>query len=242
MKVGFLGDVHANLEALDKSLKALRSYGCKFIIATGDIVGYGPQPKECIERIANMGIHSVLGNHDEYTLDDGPLWTINDEARYVIEWTRKQLDKPHLEWLSSLPDVLDADVFTVIHASNATSPRWAYVIDDRSAVSNFKKQTANICFNGHTHIPILATDNQDGEPDLELLEDCKLKEGKKYLVNVGSVGQPRDKDPRAACVAFNTETLELKVIRVEYDLKKTQDVMKKHCFPEKLITRLEIGR
>ena len=148
MKVGILGDIHANLEALNTCLHTLvKTEGCDYVMATGDIVGYGPQPKECIERLMELDIRSVRGNHDEYTLQNPPLLTINPLARFVIEWTREELDEVHMDFLRELPDVLDAKEFAITHASNSRAPRWPYVLDNSTAKTNFHNQTHKICFN-----------------------------------------------------------------------------------------------
>ena len=243
MKIGILGDIHANLEALNTCLKALvKDEGCDYVMATGDIVGYGPQPKECIERLMELEIPSVRGNHDEYTMEDVPLLTINQQAKVVIEWTRSQLDPEHIQYLRELPEIIDAKIFSIVHASNSRAPRWTYVLDEKTAKTNFHNQNHPICFNGHTHLPLIISCDPDANINMRKLENTVLEREYKYLINAGSVGQPRDTDPRACTITYDTETRELKVIRLEYDMKKIQRLMKEKGFPERLITRLEEGR
>lgn len=243
MKVGILGDIHANLEALNTCLRKLvRDEGCDYVMATGDVVGYGPQPKECIERLIDLGIQSVRGNHDEYTLQNTPLFTINPHARYVIEWTRNELEEKHFEYLRKLPDVLDAKEFSITHASNCRAPRWTYVLDNITARSNFDHQAHRICFNGHTHIPLIIFEDPRGKIDIMNFKDVTLDKDMRYLINVGSVGQPRDRRAEACTATYDTESRELKIHRLEYDIKKVQDIMRKKNFPDRLINRLEEGR
>ena len=243
MKVGILGDIHSNLEALNTCLKTLvKKEGCDYVMATGDVVGYGPQPRECIERLIELDIRSVKGNHDDYTLQNTPLLTINPQARFVIEWTRGQLDEVHLEYLKGLPDILDAKDFSITHASNCRAPRWSYVLDESTAKANFFNQSHPICFNGHTHLPMVISEDPDGKIAMNIMKDQKLEIEYKYLINAGSVGQPRDRDPRAAALTYDTETRELKLLRLDYNIKKVQKLMRDKEFPERLISRLDEGR
>jgi predicted phosphodiesterase len=243
MKIGLLGDIHGNLEALNVCLnKLVKDEGCDYVMATGDIVGYGPQPKECIERLMELEISSVRGNHDEYVLEKTPLLAINPHAKFVIEWTRTQLDDKHVEFLRKLPDIIDARDFAITHASNCRAPRWGYVLDENSARTNFANQTHKVCFNGHTHMPMSFSADPHGEMEIKSLENMTLNKDLRYLINVGSVGQPRDKNSLACTVTFDTETLEVKVFRLKYDIEKVQRAMLAHNFPARLISRLNEGR
>ncbi|MCM8530723.1 MAG: metallophosphatase family protein [Lentisphaeraceae bacterium] len=242
MKVGLLGDIHANLVALDVCLQKLVDEGCDYVMATGDIVGYGPQPRECIERLMDLEISSVRGNHDEYVLQKTPLLAINPHARYVIEWTRSQLDAHHLEYLRQLPDCIDAKDFLITHASNCRAPRWGYVLNESSAKSNFAQQNRKVCFNGHTHMPMIFSEDPNGQINITDFQDITLDKELRYLINVGSVGQPRDKEPKTTTVTFDTESLELKMFRLDYNISEVQKQMFNSKFPARLIARLEEGR
>lgn len=243
MKIGLLGDIHANLEALEVCLQKLVDEECEYVMATGDIVGYGPQPRECLDLIMELEIHSVRGNHDEYVIEQTPLLAINPHAKYVIEWTRSQLDEKHLEYLRKLPDVIDAKDFLITHASNSRAPRWGYVLNESSALMNFNRQTRRVCFNGHTHVPMIFSEDPDGQVKMEnFTEKYTLNSELRYLINVGSVGQPRDKNPKTMSVTFDTETSELKIFRMDYDITKVQAAMLKNKFPARLLARLEEGR
>jgi predicted phosphodiesterase len=243
MKVGILGDIHANLEALNTCIKTLvKKEGCDYVMATGDVVGYGPQPKECIERLIELDIRSVRGNHDEYTLQNTPLFTINPMARFVIEWTREELDQVHIDFLQNLPDVLDAKDFSITHASNSRAPRWTYVLDQNTAKANFHTQQHHVCFNGHTHLPLVISEDPHGNIGMQKIENQTLLKEVKYLINAGSVGQPRDANPQTGCLTYDTESRELKALRMKYNYKKVQKLMRQKDFPPRLIQRLEEGR
>jgi predicted phosphodiesterase len=243
MKIGLLGDIHANLEALEVCLKKLvADEGCDYVMATGDIVGYGPQPRECLERLIELEIRSVRGNHDEYTLEQTPLLAINPHARYVIEWTRTRLDEAHLKFLQRLPDIIDAPSFSITHASNCRAPKWPYVLDESSANTNFTHQIGRVCFNGHTHIPALISQDPMGEISFNPLTNQILNPELKYLINVGSVGQPRDKSNMTCAVTYDTEKREVKIFRLNYNIAKVQKAMMDNKFPFRLITRLDEGR
>lgn len=242
MKLGLLGDIHANLPALKACIQRLQEEGCDKIYTTGDVVGYGPYPLECIELLIDNKILSVKGNHDQYTIDRDPLWSINREARFAVEWTRRRLPKEYLIWLKKLPDLLEIEDCAIVHASNAKLPKWTYVIDENSAKANFTRQKHRICFNGHTHIPLKISFFPEKEPLIDFLSQGKIPNKGRHLINVGSVGQPRDGDPRATCVTFDTQTDMINIYRVPYDIDETQNQMIKYHFPKKLIQRLEIGR
>lgn len=269
MKVGILGDIHANLPALEATLKTLESLGCTSFVSVGDIVGYGPFPKECLELLLNRGIPCVKGNHDEYVSQVEDTWSINPEARFAVNWTREQLSPEHRRILADLPEELDCVDFSVVHASCTPQPRWSYILDERSAASSLRYQRRDICFHGHTHLPCVFEElplsaetqrmlEESSSSHLELLDKLGLtapmprlslirdgmilSHGRRWLVNAGSIGQPRDKDPRSVALAYDTSSRELRILRVPYDIKLVQAPMIAANFPERLIQRLEVGR
>jgi predicted phosphodiesterase len=243
MKVGILGDIHANLEALNTCLTRLvKKEGCDYVMATGDVVGYGPQPKECIERLMELDIRSVRGNHDEYVTQDATQLSINPFARYVIDWTRNELEDVHMNFLKKLPDILDVENFSITHASNSPTPQWDYVLESNTAKANFEHQVKPLCFNGHTHLPMIISEDPHGKIGMNYFEKSVLEHGVKYLINAGSVGQPRDGNPHTGCLTYDTETREVKALRFKYNFQKVQKLMRQLGFPEQLSQRLEIGR
>lgn len=247
MRLGIISDIHANYEALVAVYKALEASGCEEYYCLGDVVGYGPSPKECIQFVREHNIKCVIGNHDKYVSEDCDSWPIKDYAQKAILWTRSVLSEDELEWLRALPVKIDAHGITFIHASlddDETSLAWPYILDTNAAARHFFFQTEKICFFGHIHIPLVFTLGHDHSVGLELLRSCTLDKDSriKYLLNVGSVGQPRDSDRRASSVMYDTETFDLRLLRVEYDIAETQKKILDADLPELLATRLSSGK
>jgi len=215
MKYAILADIHANLEALNAVLVDAKSQGCTHHVCLGDIVGYNTRPKECLDIIRGMNIPCVKGNHDEYCSASQPLEGFTQQAATAVEWTRQQLTVDDLQWLESLPYVQTVAGFTIVHATLDAPERWGYVFDKLAAAASFTHQRTPICFFGHTHVPIAFMQNGvvvGGSYSKFLVEPVK-----KYFVNVGAVGQPRDGNPKAgyAIYDFDTQTIELR--RVTFD-------------------------
>ena len=246
MRLGIISDIHANYEALSASFEALEAAGCEEYYCLGDIVGYGPSPKECIDFVREHNVNCVLGNHDKYVIDDCDSWPIKQYAQDAVLWTRSVLSEDHIKWLKSLPIKLEAHKLTFIHASldDDIELTWPYILDSNSAGRHFFFQSTQVCFFGHVHIPLVFSLEEQGTVGLELLRSCALDKdtGVKYLLNVGSVGQPRDSDRRASSVVFDTDTYDLRLLRVEYDIAKTQTKIIDAGLPELLATRLSTGK
>lgn len=242
MKLGIFGDVHGNLSALKAVYERLKKENCNQLVCTGDIVGYGPQPAECIDFMIEKKIPSVCGNHDECALLGIKGAEMNHVAKEVIEWTREILEHKHLKWLSELPQKLTFAGVEVVHASHVQTKKWYYIFDKPSAELNFKYQKSEVSFNGHTHIPIIASHIEGFADRLRPLKSGTLCGGDQFMINVGSVGQPRDKNNKACCVIYDTKSRELEVIRVSYDIKPTIDLMKELGFSKFLQNRLKKGK
>lgn len=242
MPVLIVSDVHANLVAFEAVLTAAGDVDG--IWNLGDIVGYGPRPGECIDRVtALMPEYSLSGNHDWAAIGRLPLDDFNPVARFATYWTTAQLDTSHMEYLESLPNRIIEDRFMLVHGS-PRHPIWEYVTSAQVALPNFELFDAPVCFLGHTHIQFHVSEEQvrrnahfhqtdDGE---QLVID-----GQRYMANPGSVGQPRDGDPRAAFALFYPEEQRIVFRRVEYDIVETQRQMEEAGLPRPLITRLALG-
>ncbi len=243
MKYGVFGDVHANLAAFEAVLQALDERGCDQLICTGDVVGYGPSPAECIAEIRKRNIPCVLGNHDMYAtlLMDPRLEKLEKDTRAVIGWTQSVLSMDDLRWLADLPLRLDYEGFTVVHGSLGKH-RWNYLVDDKAVAEHLAHQEKPLSFSGHSHLPILGFQVPEHPARMTFLKSGPIPAGVKAVVNPGSVGQPRDRDPRAACAVFDTEKYSIELIRVEYDIAATQDLMRRQGLPERFIARLALGR
>ena len=243
MKIGILGDIHANVAAFEAVLKVLGEEGANALISAGDIVGYGPQPAECIKIVRARAIPSVLGNHDHYVtlIMDPRLERLRPEVRASTEWTQNALGMEDLKWLAQLPRQLEIEDFTLVHGACGPNP-WLYLTNERTFAQNFGHQETALAFCGHSHIPMFAHAVAGLPVHATYIRSIEVPKEGKVMINVGSVGQPRDHDPRAACALYDTETREVRLLRVPYDIAGTQDLMRQKNFPAKTIDRLAAGK
>jgi diadenosine tetraphosphatase ApaH/serine/threonine PP2A family protein phosphatase len=239
-KIAVLGDIHSNLEALTAVLKDAGERDVSAYVCVGDVVGYNANPSECLERLRELKCHTVKGNHDHYCSNSEPLHDFQPVAAEVVKWTRRQLSDEQKEYLQALPLVRKQDGFTLVHSTLDVPDHWGYVFDVLEAESNFNYQSTTVCFYGHTHQPVLF------EKQVRTVRNAFLKIrvelGRKYFINVGSVGQPRDGDCRAAYVIYNATTRDVEIRRVEYDIEAAQAKIRAAELPERLATRLTSGR
>jgi diadenosine tetraphosphatase ApaH/serine/threonine PP2A family protein phosphatase len=242
VKVLLISDVHANVVALEAVLADCGEYDAVWNI--GDTIGYGPKPRECIDRMVDLFANPVLvGNHDLACLGEIDISEFNPVAQVASRWTSLQLGMDHRAYLHDLPAMTNVDGYTLAHGS-PRSPIWEYVTSAAIATENFDCFDTDACFIGHTHIAMYA----DLKPDAEAAEIHPLRDGQsldlltaRYLVNPGSVGQPRDRDPRAAYAILDTDVGVVTAHRVEYDVAATQRQMALANLPEVLIARLSHG-
>jgi predicted phosphodiesterase len=227
MKYAIVGDVHGNLEAFTAVLADAKEQGVTHYACVGDVVGYNANPVECMKLVQDLHCTTVRGNHDHYCSHDENLNGFHPLAADAVDWTRQQLSDDMRRFLRNLRLVSMVESFTIVHSTLDMPEMWGYVFDKLEAEANFNSQTTSVCFFGHTHVPLAfeKTDTVRGG----LYTKIKVAMGKKYFINVGSVGQPRDGDTRASCMTFNTETREAQILRVKYDLeavcKKINDRM-----------------
>jgi predicted phosphodiesterase len=244
MRVLVLSDIHANLAALEAVLEdAKGSYDS--IWCLGDIVGYGPEPDECITRMRQFDVTAVVGNHDWAALGRMDVDDFNPEARRAVLWTRKHISPENLAWLGDLPSQpLVQDDFTLTHGS-PRDPVWEYVLYPSTAAANFSHFTGPFCLVGHTHIPALyalhANETKVRALVPALGKRVSLRDGWRVILNPGSVGQPRDNDPRAAYALLDTEQTTWEERRVGYPIEVTQAHMRVAGLPERLINRIAFG-
>ncbi|MBT7161364.1 MAG: hypothetical protein HN904_01225 [Victivallales bacterium] len=241
MLTGFIGDIHGNIDALESSLEALRRHRVERIICTGDIVGYGACPRECIDLTRQLEIPSVLGNHDQYTTQLGKDWAIRPAAKHAIRWTQAHLERGHLDWLGALPRTLDFGTFTVCHASHVWFPAWPYVIGRREVIQHLLSQPRQLCFNGHCHAPIRISHRPGRLPAVDTLGNMLLPRNQRLTVGVGSVGQPRDSDWRACIVIYDEARQFIRVLRVPYAVEKARRRILDAGLPTELADRLLVG-
>lgn len=263
MRIGIISDIHGNYVALRTVLEQIGEVDSLWCL--GDLVGYGPQPNECIETIQQYPHLCIPGNHDWGMLGRLDANSFNRDARYVMEWTRNHLTPANLTYIEELPVTMKAfgQCFTLVHAS-PRDPMWEYLLDLFDAAECFPLFSSRYCFVGHTHVPLIFRDMdgvvkaavpEPGEvmqlnvwPKVELTDQSG---GPRMIINPGSVGQPRDGDPRAAFMVLDIPdnatladwdwTATLTFGRVEYSIGETQDIMRGLNFPPRLISRLDLG-
>ncbi len=241
MKYAILSDIHANLEGLEAVLKHSREQGCTHYVCLGDIVGYGPNPRECLAIIRELNCPVVLGNHDEYCAKNHVLTGFNPMAADGIRWTREQLNDEEKQWLRDLKYIRQVESFTTVHATLDLPEKWAYVFDKLAASASFNYQHTAVCFNGHTHIPIAFVRGEKGIQG-GLYSKIKIEIARKYFINCGSIGQPRDHNPKSAYVTFDFINNLIELHRLDYDIASTQKKIRAAGLPESLAQRLEHGR
>jgi predicted phosphodiesterase len=240
MRFAIFGDIHANLQALEAVLSDARTQLCTHYVCMGDIVGYNANPRECLAIVRDLECPTVKGNHDEQASMITEGEGFNALAEEAIQWTRERLTEDEKKWLRELRLQRQVRDFTIVHATLDTPHKWGYVFNQLDAATSFSYQHTSLCFIGHTHSPKAYV--RDGSVRSMPLEILALQQGKKYLINVGSVGQPRDGDWRAAYCIYDTGSNEVELRRIEYEIEGTQRAILEAGLPRKLADRLEIGR
>lgn len=240
MKYALLGDIHSNLEALQVVLEDAEKQGVTKYACLGDVVGYNANPVECLEIVRKLNCACVRGNHDHYCSHAENLDGFHPLAADVVDWTRKQLSEDQQEFLRALRFVSSVETFTIVHSTLDAPEMWGYVFDKLEAEANFNYQTTTLCFYGHTHVP-LAFEKSDAIR-FGLYTRIRIGLGKKYFINVGSVGQPRDGDPRAAYVIYDMVNNIVELRRLPYDIQKTQKKILDAGLPGRIAARLAVGR
>jgi diadenosine tetraphosphatase ApaH/serine/threonine PP2A family protein phosphatase len=237
-----LSDIHANLGALEAVLADAPAFD--EIWCLGDLVGYGPDPNECVKRIREFPHFSLAGNHDWAALGKLDLRSFNADARVANTWTQSELTPAVCEYLSRLPTYMERDGFYLAHAS-PREPVWEYILDANLAYANFAHFSTPICLVGHTHIPIifqLDEEQQRCETLNPTFPGALTLGTHRMIVNPGSVGQPRDGDPRASYAMLDTEDMAWEFRRVAYPVEITQERMRARGLPRRLVERLAVGR
>ena len=240
MRFAIFSDVHANLEALEAVLADARENKCTDFVCLGDVVGYNANPHECVERIRDLDCLIVKGNHDEQASLIESSRDFNEIAETAIQWTRDNLSDADKEWLRGLKLQRQVRDFTIVHATLDTPGQWGYVFNNLDAAASFTYQHTSVCFFGHTHVP-MAFVRDDGVQRLRL-EKLRIDPSKKYFINAGSVGQPRDGEWRAAYCVYHIESAVVELRRVKYDRAAAQKKIIDAGLPHLLAERLAIGR
>lgn len=239
MRYALLSDIHGNLEALLAVLADLGKRSVDRLYCLGDVIGYGPNPGECLEILRSLGCPALMGNHEYHIVAQTPATELNPLVHAGLELARRSIKPSGLEHLAEFPLTLTTEHFILVHASLAQPKKWPYLNTPSLAQRHFLKQTQPLAFYGHLH------ETQAWLFDQALhqvhYQKIHLQEGVRYLLNTGSVGQPRDGDSRAAYALYDTERQRVEIWRVPYEVAKTQKKIRAEGLPEELALRLETG-
>lgn len=232
MKIALISDIHSNLEALTRAIELIDEARVEKIVCLGDIVGYGANPNECVGIIRDRCTVVLKGNHDAAAVDIGETEFFSQHARAAALWTNKILSPGNADYLRSLPlSVVDGDLLFV-HASPSNPEEWEYIVNEMDARQAFASFKEKICFVGHSHVPGVYSESGEEE---------QVDRDRPFIINVGSVGQPRDGDPRLAFGLFDTEQWEFQSVRSVYDVDKARDKILSSGLPKILGDRLRVG-
>jgi predicted phosphodiesterase len=246
LKVLLLADIHANAAALEAVLRDAESRSFEEVWCLGDAVGYGPDPNESVQLLRSLEPKMVVGNHDCAVLEKLSMTEFNPDAQSACIWTRHELDPPGAEYLEGLPQVLSEGDFTLVHGS-PRAPIWEYMLDSSIALANFSHFDSRFCLVGHTHSAVVfrcSNPNPAGERVEVIIPQAgvpmALGQGR-MIINPGSVGQPRDGDPRASYTLLDLQEGIIEYHRVLYPVELTQKKMEARGFPNGLVGRLSLG-
>ena len=240
MKTAIISDVHANLEALQAVLKAIDERSVGRIFCLGDAVGYGASPNECLNLIRDRCKLVLLGNHDSASSGGPEIARFNPNAKAAALWTGKTLTAENREYLRRLPLSQRSDPWFFVHASPAAPRDWEYIFDRFDAEPQFQFFTEHCCFIGHTHQPAIFERSSAGAASLPPTQ-YRFDPIHRYIVNVGSVGQPRDRDPRACFLLLTEPARSIEFVRVPYDIEAAQEKIRAAHLPAVLAARLAKG-
>ncbi|MBN1755176.1 metallophosphoesterase family protein [bacterium] len=240
MKIAVFSDIHGNLEALNVAKKLIQDYSPHLAVCLGDIVGYGPNPAECIDEVRSITPYCVAGNHDFATVRKTSIRNFNDRAKSSILWTSRVLSEEARGFLAGLPERIIKDGIQYVHSSPLKPLDWPYILSYQEADDAFPCFDEPLCFIGHSHYPYIWTQGEKGfyPPENQMI---MLDPGKKHIINVGSVGQPRDHNPKGCMVFYDSSQNSLTYIRFIYEYKKTQQKIIEAGLPKNLANRLAKG-
>lgn len=243
MKYGVLGDIHGNLTALRAVLKCMDDGGVETVISVGDVVGYGAAPSECIAILRERGVVVVKGNHDAACVEELDDAHFNPYARAAVAWTRSVLGEEDMEWLRRLPLTATLEHCQVAHGTLQHPELYDYILSLTDAEPSLDAMTRPVCFVGHSHIPLTVMRFADSPNQTAYTHDAEidLSETTRALINVGSVGQPRDENPMTAYALYDSETRQAAIRRTTYDIDREARRIEGAGLPRVLAERLRIG-
>lgn len=241
MRYAFVSDVHGNLESLERALSLVAPDD--ELVCLGDSVGYGANPNECVDLLRRHARHAVLGNHDLAAIENFGVENFNDAARTAIGWTQNVLNEVTRAWLNGLPYELRFPEFLLVHGAPVNY--FEYILDKDAAARAFARTDAPVVFVGHTHIAEYWTREPDGSIGHRHMQrggELQLQEGTRYILDVGSVGQPRDLNPQASMLFYDPQQRRAEWVRYDYPIAQVQGKIRAAHLPEYLADRLEAGR
>jgi predicted phosphodiesterase len=242
MKLALISDIHANLEALEAVLRDITTQKVDVIHCLGDVIGYGSDPLPCLELVKHHCDLMLMGNHEHAALGHLDQEHLNPVAQVSLAWTQTQLNDRAFSIIADcFIDAVRENV-RLVHASPYMPKEWRYILAAVEADIAFRSFTEHICFVGHTHLPMIFSEGENGAHRRKVGHDFEPDEETRYIINIGSVGQPRDNDPRSCYVVFDTDAQEVAYRRIEYDIQRTQQKMQQANLPAMLIDRLMAGR
>ena len=239
MQYALLSDIHSNLEALEAVLEDIAGQTVDELLCLGDLVGYGADPNECIQRIRDLTSHVVAGNHDSAVVGQTDVSNFNPHARRAVTWTADIIDPEHVKYLSQRPSVDRIADLLLVHATPSEPEAWNYLLSTQAARSEFQSFSESICFIGHSHQPIFFSSN--GAVHSRKTDRLSCDPELRYIINIGSVGQPRDGDPRSCYAIYDADRRIVQLRRVAYDIKSAQRKILKAGLPPVLAARLSRG-
>lgn len=242
MRYAVISDIHSNLEAFKAALDVLGGERIDSYLFVGDVIGYGADPKECIKLLRSLNPSiAIAGNHEWGVLEKMDISYFNESAQDTILWTRKILDKDEIEYLRSFSLIYEDEKMTLVHGTLNMPDEFYYIFDVEDAYVTISQMKNTLCFVGHSHVPGIFASN-DGKVEYLESTNIRIDPERRYVINVGSIGQPRDGDPRASFAIYDDEENTLEIRRAEYDVKKAQEKILNAGLPPKLAYRLSEGR
>lgn len=242
MRYAIFSDIHSNIEAFQAVVEAVEQKNADKRIFLGDVVGYGASPNECVNLVREWSDYVLGGNHDYAAVGKTDTSYFNQYAKAAIIWTTQNLSEENKLYLSSLPAIGNDNFITFAHSSPFEPESWHYIGNINDARKNFYHFEGQLCFIGHSHQPVIVEKKEDGTVRGIKERTILLNEGSRYIVNDGSVGQPRDGNPNASFCIYDTDKKEVEIHRVSYDIESQQAKMRIANLPDYLINRIAIGR
>ncbi len=232
MIIAITSDIHSNLEALTAVLYEIERRKITQIYCLGDVVGYGSNPNECIQMLRERNIPCIAGNHDKAAMKEIDIDDFSEAARTGIIWTRSVLTHESIQYLRALPLSLEEHGIMFVHSSPDEPQEFRYLIYPEDTFSSYRAFSGSLCVIGHTHRPVVFCED---------MVSTQITHDKKFIVNAGSVGQPRDGDWRACFMLFNTDAWSMEYVRLEYDVNTARQKILSVGLPKKLGDRLLVG-